>query len=244
MKVKRVVYSASSSAYGDTEKIPQQEDDDINPMSPYAMQKYYGEVACKMFCKVYNIETVSLRYFNVYGERQSMEGAYALVVAAFARMRLNNLPLTIEKLDLTNLDISDKLVSILVTRCQNLKSLCLWNCKRITLETVSAVIQHLKQTLEELDLSYSDLSYSNVQAANATLAKVFELKSMPKLEVFNCHLLKNDITAILKNKLPHLTINEKGFGVGLTNGAYKPEDGFWEIEAKQLKTFSEITKWY
>ena len=93
--VRRFVYSASSSAYGDAVKMPMVEEDNIDPISPYAMQKYYGEVACKMFCKVYNIETVSLRYFNVYGERQSMEGAYALVVAAFAKMRLNNVPLTI-----------------------------------------------------------------------------------------------------------------------------------------------------
>ena len=95
MKVNRVVYSASSSAYGDTEKIPQQEDDNINPMSPYAMQKYYGEVCCKVFSKVYGIETVSLRYFNVYGERQSLEGAYALVMCVFAKQRLNNEKLTI-----------------------------------------------------------------------------------------------------------------------------------------------------
>jgi nucleoside-diphosphate-sugar epimerase len=59
------------------------------------MQKYYGEVACRMFANVYGIETVSLRYFNVYGERQSLEGAYALVMCVFARQRLNNEPLTI-----------------------------------------------------------------------------------------------------------------------------------------------------
>ena len=93
--VKRLVYSASSSAYGNTIKLPSKEDDPIDPISPYAMQKYYGEVACKMFANVYGIETVSLRYFNVYGERQSLEGAYALVMCVFARQRLNNEPLTI-----------------------------------------------------------------------------------------------------------------------------------------------------
>jgi len=93
--VKRLVYSASSSAYGNTIQLPSKEDDPINPISPYAMQKYYGEVACKMFAQVYGIETVSLRYFNVYGERQSLEGAYALVMCVFARQRLNNEPLTI-----------------------------------------------------------------------------------------------------------------------------------------------------
>ncbi len=93
--VKRLVYSASSSAYGNSIKLPSREDDPIDPISPYAMQKYYGEVACRMFANVYGIETVSLRYFNVYGERQSLEGAYALVMCVFARQRLNNEPLTI-----------------------------------------------------------------------------------------------------------------------------------------------------
>ena len=75
--------------------MPSKEDDPVNPISPYAMQKYYGEIACRMFANVYGIETVSLRYFNVYGERQSLEGAYALVMCVFARQRLNNEPLTI-----------------------------------------------------------------------------------------------------------------------------------------------------
>ena len=59
------------------------------------MQKYYGEVCCRMFSQVYGIETVSLRYFNVYGERQNLEGAYALVMCVFARQRMNDEPLTI-----------------------------------------------------------------------------------------------------------------------------------------------------
>ena len=93
--VKRLVYSASSSAYGNTNQLPSKEKDPIDPISPYAMQKYYGEVACRMFANVYGVETVSLRYFNVYGERQSLDGAYALVMCVFARQRLNNEPLTI-----------------------------------------------------------------------------------------------------------------------------------------------------
>ncbi len=93
--IKRLVYSASSSAYGNTVSLPSREEDPIDPISPYAMQKYYGEVCCRMFSNVYGIETVSLRYFNVYGERQSLEGAYALVMCVFARQRLNNEPLTI-----------------------------------------------------------------------------------------------------------------------------------------------------
>ena len=93
--VKRLVYSASSSAYGNTVSLPSKETDPVDPISPYAMQKYYGEVCCRMFSQVYNVETVSLRYFNVYGERQSLDGAYALVMCVFAKQRLNNLPLTV-----------------------------------------------------------------------------------------------------------------------------------------------------
>mgnify|MGYP001379523824 FL=1 len=93
--VKRLVYSASSSAYGNTVSLPSKETDPVDPISPYAMQKYYGEVCCRMFSQVYNVETVSLRYFNVYGERQSLDGAYALVMCVFAKQRLDNLPLTI-----------------------------------------------------------------------------------------------------------------------------------------------------
>ena len=83
VNVRRLIYSASSSAYGMTEKLPSKESDPVNPISPYANQKYYGELCCKMFSKVYGIETVSLRYFNVYGERQNLGGAYATVVGIF-----------------------------------------------------------------------------------------------------------------------------------------------------------------
>jgi UDP-glucose 4-epimerase len=93
--VRRFVYSASSSAYGDTEKMPEVETDPVNPLSPYGVQKLIGELYCTMFPKVYDIETVSLRYFNVYGERQLLEGAYCLVMGIFARQRLNNEPMTI-----------------------------------------------------------------------------------------------------------------------------------------------------
>ena len=93
--VRRVVYSASSSAYGNTEKLPSKESDPINPLSPYGAQKYYGEVMCKMFSEVYGLETVSLRYFNIYGERQNVGGAYAMVIGIFVDQLLNGKPMTI-----------------------------------------------------------------------------------------------------------------------------------------------------
>jgi len=94
-KVKRVVYSASSSAYGDATIFPTPETHSINPLSPYGLQKLVGEQYCKMFSEVYGLDTCSLRYFNVYGERMNLEGAYCLVMGIFAKQMLNNEPLNI-----------------------------------------------------------------------------------------------------------------------------------------------------
>ena len=94
-KVSRFIYSASSSAYGETKKLPSKEDDPTDPISPYAAQKFYGEICCKMFSKVYKIETISLRYFNVFGERQNLGGAYATVIGIFLNQKKLQNPLTI-----------------------------------------------------------------------------------------------------------------------------------------------------
>ena len=94
-KVKRVVYSASSSAYGNQTTMPTHEDMTAHPMSPYGLQKYIGELQCRLFSEVYGIETVSLRYFNVYGPRGSAEGAYALVIAKFLDQKSKGEPLTV-----------------------------------------------------------------------------------------------------------------------------------------------------
>jgi len=93
--VKRVVYSASSSCYGNSSKVPQRETDSINPLSPYGLQKYISELYCRLYSDIYNLDTVSLRYFNVYGERMSLSGAYCLVTGIFARQMKAGKPLTI-----------------------------------------------------------------------------------------------------------------------------------------------------
>lgn len=93
--VKRLVYSASSSAYGDQEELPFTEDMEPHPISPYALQKYIGESYARLFSELYDLETVSLRYFNVYGPRIATEGAYALAVGRFLEQRSKGQPLTI-----------------------------------------------------------------------------------------------------------------------------------------------------
>jgi len=93
--VARVVYSASSSAYGDTTQMPLVEDMQAHPISPYALQKHVGELYCRLYAEVYKLPTVSLRYFNVYGPGADPNGPYALVVAKFIEQRIAGGPMTI-----------------------------------------------------------------------------------------------------------------------------------------------------
>jgi UDP-glucose 4-epimerase len=82
-KVRRVVYAASSSAYGDTPTLPKVETMPANPLSPYAVAKLAGEYYCRVFSRVYGLETVSLRYFNIFGPRQDPSSPYSGVLSRF-----------------------------------------------------------------------------------------------------------------------------------------------------------------
>jgi len=81
--VKKVIYASSSSVYGDTPELPKREGMTPNPLSPYAVTKLVGEYYCKVFNDVYGLNTISLRYFNVYGPRQDPHSEYAAVIPRF-----------------------------------------------------------------------------------------------------------------------------------------------------------------
>ncbi len=93
--VKKFVYASSSSAYGDTRKLPKEEIQRPLPISPYAVSKLTGEHYCRAFSHTFGLETVSLRYFNVFGPRQSPESKYAAVVPIFIKQAMENKPLTV-----------------------------------------------------------------------------------------------------------------------------------------------------
>ncbi len=82
-KVKRLVFAGSSSVYGDTAVLPKREDMRANPLSPYALQKLIGEQYCQLFTKLYGLETVTTRYFNVFGPRQDPGSPYSGVISLF-----------------------------------------------------------------------------------------------------------------------------------------------------------------
>ena len=94
-KVRKVVYASSSSAYGDTPTLPKREDMVPHPQSPYAVSKLAGEHYCRVFQEVYGLATACLRYFNVYGPKQSPDSQYAAVIPRFIRWASEGSPLII-----------------------------------------------------------------------------------------------------------------------------------------------------
>lgn len=93
--VQRVIYASSSSAYGDTPALRKRESMPANPISPYAVSKYAGELYAETFYRVKGLQTVSLRYFNVFGPRQHPSSEYAAVIPRFIRLMLNGVQPTI-----------------------------------------------------------------------------------------------------------------------------------------------------
>ncbi|GJQ22151.1 MAG: GDP-mannose 4,6-dehydratase [Bacteroidia bacterium] len=83
--IRRVVYASSSSVYGNSEVLPKTEDMPVNPVSPYALSKYTGERYCQIYYQLYGLETVILRYFNVFGPNQDPESQYSAVIPQFIK---------------------------------------------------------------------------------------------------------------------------------------------------------------
>jgi UDP-N-acetylglucosamine/UDP-N-acetylgalactosamine 4-epimerase len=93
--VKRFIYASSSSIYGDSEKLPKHEDMKLNPRSIYAISKAASEFYVRLFYNIYGLETISLRYFNVFGKRQNPDSIYSAVIPIFLKNISKSLPLTV-----------------------------------------------------------------------------------------------------------------------------------------------------
>jgi UDP-glucose 4-epimerase len=93
--VKRVIYASSSSVYGDTPTLPKHEEMPPDPLSPYALQKYIGERYCRLFYQLYSLETIALRYFNIFGPKQDPNSIYSAVIPKFIDALIQGRPPTI-----------------------------------------------------------------------------------------------------------------------------------------------------
>ena len=94
-KVKRFIYSSTSSAYGKKAILPNIETQPSDPLTPYSTAKVFGENLARVYYNLYGLETISLRYFNVYGDRQPLKGQYAPVIGLFLKQHQENKPLTV-----------------------------------------------------------------------------------------------------------------------------------------------------
>ena len=179
-KVRRVVYAASSSAYGDQPTLPKSEHMLPDPLSPYAVAKLVGEYYCQVFTRVYGLETVSLRYFNVFGPRQDPGSQYSGVVSRFiSSLQLNERPVIYgdgeQSRDFTYID-NVVFANLQAAEAQDAagKVINIANGERITLNQLLAELKDLtgKQdvTAEYLEPRLGDVRHS---LADVTLARKF-----------------------------------------------------------------------
>jgi UDP-N-acetylglucosamine 4-epimerase len=165
-KVKRVVYAASSSTYGDSESIPKVEDIIGKPLSPYAITKYVNELYADIFSKTYGLETIGLRYFNVFGRKQDPNGAYAAVIPKFVSQLMAGDSPVINgdgnySRDFTYIDnvIQANLLSLVTTNPKAINTV--YNVAFGDRNTLNDLMGYLKENLSSFDPKIASLAVVN-----------------------------------------------------------------------------------
>jgi nucleoside-diphosphate-sugar epimerase len=177
--VKRLIYAASSSAYGDTEVLPKVEDMPVNPKSPYAVAKLAGEHYVGAFAKCYGMQTLSIRYFNVFGPRQDPKGAYAAVIPIFANCLLEGRPPMIhgdgeQSRDFTYIEnvVSANLKALSVDRLSG-ESINVALGRRTTLNELYRMIQGVVGS--DIEPEYGPTREGDVKHSEAGIARATKL---------------------------------------------------------------------
>ncbi|AZB28235.1 SDR family oxidoreductase [Chryseobacterium balustinum] len=162
-KVKRFVYAASSSTYGDSESLPKVEDVIGKPLSPYAITKYVNELYADVFSRTYGIECIGLRYFNVFGRRQDPNGAYAAVIPLFVKQLMNHESPTINgtgdySRDFTYIDnvIQMNELAMLTDNPDAINTV--YNTAVGDRTTLNDLVTHLKKHLSNFDKKITDIN--------------------------------------------------------------------------------------
>ena len=184
--VKRFVYAASSSTYGDSESMPKVEDVIGKPLSPYAITKYVNELYADIFSKTYGLETIGLRYFNVFGRKQDPNGAYAAVIPKFVSQLMKGQPPVINgngnySRDFTYIDnvIQANLLSLVTTNKKAINTI--YNVAYGDRNTLNDLMKYLKQYLSEFDSKISNVEViygptrpGDIPHSHASIAKAKE----------------------------------------------------------------------
>ena len=161
-KIKRFIYAASSSTYGDSEGLPKVEDVIGKPLSPYAITKYVNELYAEIFSKTYGLETIGLRYFNVFGRKQDPKGAYAAVIPKFVMQLMNYESPVINgdgnySRDFTYIDNVIQMNELAMTS-QNPKAInTVYNTAFGDRNTLNDLVGYLKKYLAEFDSKIADV---------------------------------------------------------------------------------------
>ncbi|RED19622.1 UDP-N-acetylglucosamine 4-epimerase [Flavobacterium cutihirudinis] len=161
-KVKRFIYAASSSTYGDSEGLPKVEDVIGKPLSPYAITKYVNELYAEIFSRTYGLETIGLRYFNVFGRKQDPNGAYAAVIPKFVMQLMKYESPVINgdgnySRDFTYIDNVIQM-NELAMKCQNAEAVnTVYNTAFGDRNTLNDLVKYLKEYLSEYDPKIADV---------------------------------------------------------------------------------------
>jgi UDP-N-acetylglucosamine 4-epimerase len=203
-KIKRVVYAASSSTYGDSTTLPKVEENIGKPLSPYAVTKYVNELYADVFAKTYGMEIIGLRYFNVFGRRQTPNGAYAAVIPKFIGQFLNGEAPVINgdgnySRDFTYIDNVLEMNHLAMTT-QNIEAVNqVYNTAvgdRITIKQMTETIQlgltDYDPKIQEIDIKFGPTRAGDVPHSQASIEKAKKL-----LGYQPTHNFKQGLTASL-----------------------------------------------
>ena len=170
---KRIVYASSSSVYGDNPELPKHEGMMPNPLSPYAVSKLAGEKYCQVFSRLYGIETVILRYFNVFGPRQDPNSEYSAVIPKFIKLISNNQQPTIygdgtQSRDFTY--VANVVEANILAATKNIESGIVMNCACHGQVTLNSLIRELNELLnKEVNPIYTEPRHGDIKHSFANI---------------------------------------------------------------------------
>ncbi len=203
--VKRFVYAASSSTYGDSESLPKVEDVIGKPLSPYAITKYVNELYADVFKRTYDFDTIGLRYFNVFGRKQNPNGAYAAVIPKFVMQLMNHESPVINgggeySRDFTYID-NVILMNLLALTSDNSESVNqVYNTAFGERTTLNDLVRNLKEYLSDFDPKIADVEviYGDYRKGDVphSLASIDKAKNL--LEYQPKHSMKEGLKEAVK----------------------------------------------